>query len=143
MIQTATGDILNRLLAIHRSSFPMYLVDARPWTHSGHHRAVEVLEHVVADQRAMVERIAAMLLQSDIRPGPVRFPMDFTCLNDLSLDFAVREAIRCQLVDIASIARCVDALHDASAASTLAQEALGLAKGHLQALEELVPNHAT
>ncbi len=63
--------------------------------------------------------------------------MGFTDLHDLSLDYLVSRLIRCQQQDIAVIAACVPQLATAPAAQTLAEEALGAARAHLEALEGL------
>jgi len=137
MTEASTTDVLNQLLALHCRSFPMYLAYARPWTHAEDQRAVETIQHIVADQRTMVVRIGTALLRDEVPPETGQFPMQFTTLHDLSLDFLVQEAIRHQQADIASIESCVEELRRAPAAGALAEEALGLAKGHLQAMAEL------
>ena len=66
-----------------------------------------------------------------------KFPIEFTDTHDLAIDYLIREAIVCQKQDIADLQGCVDELRLAPAAQSLAAEALGMAKGHLESLEEL------
>ena len=135
--QPATLDVLNRLLEILCRSFPMYASYARPWKRRGDERAAETFAHIVADQSALAARVNAAIVEFGAIPNEGRFPIEFTDLHDLSMDYLVREAIVCQQRDIASIEQCVDALRLAPAACELALEALGLAKGHLESLKEV------
>lgn len=134
---TATG-VLNRLLAIVSRSFPMYLTHARPWAPGSDEQALETLRHIVADQQTLSERIGAAVLDRGGLPRTGEFPTEYTMLNDLSARYIVEEAIRYQRRDIAAIERCVDDLRLSPSARPLAEEALGMAKGHLESLEELV-----
>lgn len=138
MTPANTSDVLRRLLAIHSHSFPRYLADADPWTHAGDKRAIETFQHIVADQKRVIDRIGEMLVEADRPTDPGSFPMEFTSANDLSLDYLIRRAIDYQAADIAAIAECAKQLRLAPAAREIAEEALGLAKGHLEALQELV-----
>ena len=142
MSQEHSIEILNRLLAIYCRSFPMYLTHARPWTHVGDQRAIEAVELVVADQRAIAERISQLILEGGGLPDPGKFPLLFTDVHDLSLDYLIREAIQYQKADIVAIQQCVEAFNYVLAMKPLAEEALGLAKGHLESLEELIATKA-
>lgn len=142
MTQATTTDTLNRLLAITCRSFPMYLTYARPWLRQGTEQIAETLEHIVADQRALAERISEAIVDGDACPDTGEFPMEFTDLHDLSAEFIVRMAIEYQKRDVTAIEQVVDQLRLAPAALPLAEEALGMAKGHLESLEELVPQPA-
>jgi len=133
-----TIDALNRLLVIHCRSFPRYITDARPWIGPGEEREVEVLQHIVADQQAMAQRIAAVILAAGGSPDMGQFPVEFTDAHDLSLDYLMRTAVAYQQADIRSIQVCIDQLTLSPASRALAEEALGQAKGHMQSLTELV-----
>jgi len=138
MTSANTSDVLRRLLAIHSQSFALYLADADPWTHAGDKRALETFQHIVADKKRMIDRIGAVLVEVDGPTDPGAFPMGFTSANDLSLDYLIRRAIDYQAADLAAIAECVEQPRMAPAAREIAEEALGLAKGHLEALQELI-----
>ncbi len=58
-------------------------------------------------------------------------------LHDLSLDFLIAAAVRYQEYDLTAIQEIVDGLAPAPAARALAEEALGMSKGHLDSLREL------
>jgi hypothetical protein len=137
MTSANTHDVLQRLLAIHGRSFPRYLAYADPWTHAGDKRAMEAFQHIVADQELMIDRIGAMLVEEGRPADPGPFPMEFTSVNFLSLDYLIRRAIGYQTADVGALAQCAQQLHLAPAAKAVAEEALGLAKGHLETLQEI------
>ena len=139
-----TVAILNRLLLIHERSLPMYLVHARPWTHMGSEKALDekaldVFQLIVADQRAMAERISEFIIQAghQVHTGGA-FPLEFTDMHDLAVEFLIGQAVAYQKQDVEAIQSCVGQLRLAPAALSLAEEALGMAKGHLQSLDELL-----
>ena len=133
-----TIEVLNRLLVIHHRSLPMYLSYAAPWQTQRDQAAREVLDHIVADQKQMVDRIGELVLERDGDVEHGEFPMYFTGLHDLSFDYLVRRMIADQNRDVAAIEQCVDQLESDPLAKALAQECLGAAKGHLDSLEELI-----
>jgi hypothetical protein len=139
MRRASTIDVLNQLLVLHHRSLPMYLSYAVPWSSSepnGTQKVSDALDRLVEDQKLYSGRIADAILDRGGRIESGGFPMEFTDLHLLSLDFLLREMIRYLRRDIETIQRCVDLLDD-PAAKDLAEEALGNAKGHLDTLEEL------
>jgi hypothetical protein len=137
MNSDASIDVLNRLLATLNRSLPMYLSDATPWTHPGDEQATQTLARIVDDQRRDINRLAELILQRSGRVDLGHWPMEYTDLNFLSLDFLLRELVRHQQQDIAQIERCVSLLSQDRPARELAEEILGSEKAHLEALEEL------
>ena len=139
MNDPTTAPLLNRLLAILQRSFPQYLQHSRPYLPPGADEIVETLESVVADQDVLAERVSKMLIdmQAPLRTGG--FPMEYTDLHDLDIDFLIAAAVDYQRQDIGAIQQLVDQLQMAPAAKALAEEALGMGKGHLDSLQELVP----
>ena len=121
----------------------MYLRYAHPWTHRSDEPAREVLEDIADDQRRWVERISDVLLAERAPIGRGEFPIEFTGIHDVSLDYLVGRLIDCQRADIETIAHCAAVLPENSTAKALAEEMLGAAKGHLQSLEELTLSGAT
>src|SRR5690242_19802807 len=125
MPSAKTIDLLNELFAIENRSLPTYLADACPWTHPGDEPASQALVHILADQQQMVGRLGDLI---DARGGRVdrgSFPMEYTDMNLLSLDFLVLELIRCQKRDIADIERIVPIFGADREARELAEEILG------------------
>jgi hypothetical protein len=132
-----TIEILNRVLVLLTRSFPQYLRYARPYIPRGRENVLETTSEIATGQEALAKRIGEFIFDSGGLPDPGRFPIEFTDTHDLAIDFLIREAIGCQNEDIANLQQCVEALRLAPAAESLAAEALGMAKGHLQSLEEL------
>ncbi|MBL9092928.1 MAG: hypothetical protein JNL96_17035 [Planctomycetaceae bacterium] len=130
---------LNELLAIHYRSFPMYLSDAGVWRDDSTFddelaRAVRTL---VADYRVTCGKLATAILDRNGSIDPSWYPMEFTDTNFLSLEYLLGEIIERHRADLASMQRIVVALGAEPDAKTLAQEAVGAAKAHLETLEGL------
>lgn len=128
---------LNRLLAIHCRSFPQYLRWSRPHVPPGRHEELASIESIAADQDALGDRISRMIVDGDALPRSGEFPMEFTDLHDLDVDFLLRLAVKYQGQDVAAIGQLIERLQAAPAAKAIAEEALGMAKGHLDTLAEL------
>ena len=58
-------------------------------------------------------------------------------MNDLSLEFLIQRVIKSEREDITAIEDCAQHLAVDAEAKALYQEALGMAKGHLETLEEI------
>jgi len=121
----------------------MYLRCAPPLAAEADSEAVDGLNRIVEDQTILSRRITALILSSGDQPNAGDFPMEFTDMHDLTIDFIFRRAIGYQHQDIASIQQCVDSLRMAPAALALAEEALRMAKGRLESLEKLVQDKAS
>ncbi len=136
--KTQTIDSLNRLLILEYRSFPMYLTYASPWTHRGDQKAAETLQNIVADQQLMAQRIAELIdrLGGLVETG--EYPMEFTDTHFLSLDFLLKELHQRQWHDVAEVERLVARLAGDREARELAEEALGMERAHLEAVEALL-----
>jgi hypothetical protein len=142
MSQSDTISALNELLALCVRSFPMYLRDTG-WTAGPRDDQIaEVFRQIAADQTHLAGRVVKEILASGGNLDDGEFPMEFTELHDLSSDYLLQRAIEYQRELIDGIASCVTRLRLAPAASPLAEEALGLAKGHLESLQETVGSAA-
>lgn len=132
-------ETLNRVLAILRRSFVQYLRWGRPYIPLGREQAMDTITDIGLAQDLLADRIAEMIDQSGATPDVGDYPMEFTDTHDLAIDFLIEEAIGYQKQDIAALERCVAELAASPAAQSLASEALGLARGHLESLEGLKP----
>ncbi|HEY3394670.1 MAG TPA: hypothetical protein VGK58_18330 [Lacipirellulaceae bacterium] len=137
MPSSDTIEILNRVLALLTRSFPQYLRYAKPYIQRGREDVLETIHEMAVGQERLAQRIGHYIFESGGLPDAGRFPIEFTDTHDLAIDFLIREAIGHQKQDIANLQQCADALGLAPAAQSLAAEALGMAKGHLQSLQEL------
>lgn len=137
MDSLSTNDILNKLLILHARSLPMYLSYALPWQVRQHPKFLETLENVVFLQKQMVDRFASLILENGGVVNNGEFPMWFTGLHDLSVEYLLGQVIDRQKKEIAFIEKCSQLLLRAPYAQAVAHEALGEAKGNLQSLEEV------
>jgi hypothetical protein len=133
-----TADVLNRLLAIHYRSLPMYLIWASPYRRPEDEHAWNTIQQIVEDQKALSARIVELIVERNWRVDYGDFPITFTGSHDLSLDFLIRRLVQWQKGTIAAIQECYDALADDPVAQGLADECLGTAKAHLEILQELL-----
>jgi hypothetical protein len=129
--------LVNRLLAIYCRSLPQYLQWSRPHVAPGQEEALETIADVARDQDALADRLSAMVIDAGSLPHTGEFPMEFTDLHDLDLGFLVAEAASYQAEDVAMIQALVDKAAAWPAVRSIAEEALGMAKGHLETLTEL------
>jgi hypothetical protein len=137
MPSPSTIDILNRLYVLHHRSLAVYLHYAPPNRLARHPRAAATLAQMVADQTRTADKLATLVLDSSGLVDPGEFPMSFTGLHDLSLDYLVKLLIERQRKHIVACERLAAALNMAPYAQAAAREAVGEAKGHLDNLEEL------
>lgn len=137
MNQALVYPLLAQLMAIVAKSFPQYLRYSRPYVPPGRENVMETLEQIASDQDVLTDRIGHMLteLGAPLRTG--EFPMEYTDTHDLGIEYQLGSAIEYQQQDIQSIEKLIGELQPFPAAKTLAEEALGMAKGHLEALQEL------
>jgi hypothetical protein len=137
MSSSETIQVLNRVLTILERSFTQYMRYARPYIPPGRESVIETLEEIVKGQDALAERVTQTIHEAGGLADNGKFPIEYTDSHDLSIDFLIAEAIDAQKRDIADLAQCVEALRLAPAAQSLASEALGMAKGNLELLQEL------
>ena len=137
MSPPSTTDVLNRLLVLHERSLPMYLSYAPPNRLEDHPRAKVVLDQIVEDQKRTIDRLATMVLDNGGLVDYGEFPMSFTGLHDLSLQYLLKLLIERQAKLVAACENLANLLAAAPYAQAAAREALGEAKGHLQNLQEL------
>lgn len=137
MSSPETIDVLNRVLAILERSFTQYMQYAKPYIPPGRENFSQTLAEITVGQNALAERVSHTISEAGGLPDNGEFPIDYTDSHDLSIDYLVQEAISGQKKDIIDLAQCVEDLRLAPSAQSLASEALGMAKGNLETLEEL------
>jgi hypothetical protein len=142
MMQVNLYSLLSRLLGLLSKSFPQYLRYSRPYVPPGREDVVETLNAVASDQDVLAERVSQLLIDAGAPLRTGEFPMEYTDTHDLGIDYMIASAIDYQQQDIASIQQLIDELTPFPAVKPLAEEALGMAKGHLESLEELIEQPA-
>src|SRR5689334_12595945 len=85
----STNDVLNKLLVLHTRSLPVYLSYAQPWQVRNHPRVMEALENIVHLQQDMADRVATLLMENNAQLDFGEFPMHFTGLHDLSVEYVL------------------------------------------------------
>jgi hypothetical protein len=143
MTSTDTIDLLNRILVLHARSLPMYLGYAKPDQIWKKPKAAAVLNHIVEDHMRTVDRLATLILDSHSTVDHGEFPMSFTGLHDLSVEYLFKLLIDRQKRFIAVVEKLAGQLTLAPYAQAAAREAVGEAKAHLENLEELAAEPAT
>ncbi len=133
----STNDILNRVLIVHNRSLPSYLIDAQPWIRYGDHRASETLRQIVRDQKRVVDRVGAMITDNGGVYELGEYPLPFTAYHDVSFEWLLPMLIDRQRKTVDYLQRCAEQLSLAPMAKSLVEETVGMAKGHLEMLEEL------
>jgi hypothetical protein len=137
MSPPSTIDILNRLLVLHERSLPVYLSYAPPYQLLSQPKAKAVLDQIVADHKRTIDRLGTLIIESGGTADYGEFPMSFTSLHDLSLDYLLKLLIERQGKFITACDRLAELLNMAPYAQAAAREAVGEAKGHLENLQEL------
>ena len=137
MSPPSTTEILNRLLVLHVRSLPMYLGYAPPYQLYQSPNAKAVLDQIVEDQKRTIDRLGTLILDAGGAVDYGEFPMSFTSLHDLSLQYLLDLLIERQQKFITVCERLADQLTSAPYAQAAAREAVGEAKGHLENLQEL------
>lgn len=137
MSPPSTTEILNRVLVLHARSLAMYLSYAPPAGIANLPEARAVLDRMVEDQKRTVDRLATMILDAGGTIDHGEFPMSFTSLHDLSLEYLLKILIERQEKTIAACQRLADQLGMAPYAQAAVREIIGEAKGHLENLREL------
>jgi len=132
-----TNAVLNRLLVLHLRSLPMYVSQAPPWINPGRESAWEAVQSIAADHQATADRFGAMILAADGVPGYGEFPLRYTALHDLALDYLLVRILEYERQLIRRISECADLLWMNPALQAGVLESLGEAKAHLQLLEEV------
>lgn len=137
MPSDATIDLLNQVLELLERSFPQYLLYAKPYIPAGKEYILQAIEGIAAGQTELAQRVSQHIFESGGLPDHGDFPIEFTDTHDLGIDFLVDEAIDCLKGDIADLEHYVDTLRLAPVAQSLALEARGQTKAHLEQLEKL------
>ena len=128
---------LNRLSVAHHRSLPVYLQYAPPWINRDAEEVKLVLEQIVSDQEATVDRVSTMIQDAGEDVDPGEFPIEFTGLHDLSLDYLLSRMVEGQREIVSVCEQAVSELAADALAQAVAQEAVGAAKAHLDSLLEL------
>ncbi len=129
--------VLNRLLQTLCRSLPLYAEEVKPWSLAGHEPVWTAIGRLAADSRMYSQRVAEAIIEHGGQPNPGPYPLEFAALNDLGLEFFLREIILHLKRDQTVIGECAAELAHAPAVRSLAEEAYGNLRGHIELLENL------
>jgi hypothetical protein len=127
---------LTELLLLMRRSFPHYLKFAHPYVRRVDGEREAVLDDIVVDQAVLADRAAEQLDALGATPPNVEFPMEFTDAHDLSIDYLVDRAIRYQRTALQVLDDLAKSLVYNQSVRSLVDEARGMARAHLELLQE-------
>ena len=133
-----TAGVLNRLLQTLCRSLASYAEEVRPWSLASHETAWAAIGRLAADSRMYAQRVAEAIVQQGGQPRPGPYPSSFAALNDVGLEFLLREIIAQLKRDQKVICQFASELAGAPAARSLAEEVYGNLQGHIELLERLV-----
>lgn len=136
MLPAKQFEMLNRIAALHHRSLPTYLTYARPWVKAGNESNADIIEDIAADHHDLVQRILRTL-EADDRPVALGdFPMAFTDLNDLSLDYILQELKHYERRLLNTLEEIATWMDRDQPSYLLVSMAIGMAMGHLENLAE-------
>jgi hypothetical protein len=126
---------LNRLLQTLCRSLALYAEEVKPWSLASHGPAWTAIGRLADDSRMYAQRVADAIVERGGQPNPGPYPLRFATLNDLGLEFFLREIIIHLKRDQKAIGQCAAELTGDAAAHCLAEEAFGNLRGHIELLE--------
>ncbi|MEI8372714.1 MAG: hypothetical protein WCJ35_07755 [Planctomycetota bacterium] len=127
--------VLNRLLQTLCRSLALYAEEIKPWSLAGREPVWTAIGRLAADSRMYSLRLAEAIIEHRGQPTPGPYPLEFAALNDLGLEFFLREIIVHLKHDQKVIGECAAELTPAPEVRSLAEEAYGNLRGHLELLE--------
>lgn len=135
MIDAATRNTLVDILQRERCSLLMYVSEAFPLTTPAEQKALDDVLAMVKEEEHAAIRLAKFLQQQRIAIPPLgAFPLSYTTINFISLDYIVPLLIDNQKRRIEEITAQLSRVSDPAARKHI-QEILDTKKRHMQSLE--------
>jgi hypothetical protein len=128
---------LNQALIILHRSLPMYLSHAAPWVAYGNDEAISTLDRIVADGKDGVRRLTELLNERRHTIELGEFPMDFTGLHDVAIDFLVKQLVSHQKHQVDFLESCAQRLAADYEGHSLVEEIANRSRRHLDSLQSL------
>jgi hypothetical protein len=140
MLRQRVIDVLNRLFAIQRFSLVNYLREARAWTHPGNESLLDAIRASVNEHDHFASRLAEEIAERDGCVESGSYPIEFTSLNDLALDYLLKGLVEHQQRDIHAMEQCAAELVDDTRACSLAGKALESERARLDIFTHFLPH---
>ena len=96
--------ILNDALATIYRSLPMFVGEVQPYSHPGDEQAEQLLQNIIADQKLYGGKLAELILDLGGAPDAGAYPILYTDLHLLSLDYLMQEITSQQRRDVEILA---------------------------------------
>ena len=130
-------EVLSGILRLLCRGLPTYLLEVKPWSQPEHERLRKALAQLVEDRRLYAGRVAQAIMDRGGFPDAGPFPLRFTGLNDVSLEYLVRVLIDSLHVDMEILQTSSARLEETPRLHDLSEEILGNTKGHAEILEKV------
>jgi len=139
VIDATTQAILQEVFRRESRSLLRYLTESFPWTTPERQAAVTLLQTWSLQEQEILAGIARYLQRHQVElPYLGAFPMDFTTINFIGLDYAVPRIIEAEKRDLADLQRDLNNLADGTARD-LVEALIAVKEQHLKELQELAP----
>ena len=132
------ASVLNRLLRTLCRSLGMYVEEIKPWSLAADEPVWVAIGRLAADSRMYAQRVAEAIIEHGGQPDPGTYPLQFATLNDLGMEFFLRQIVVHLQRDQQVVCECVAELAQAADVRALAEEVHGNLRGHIELLEALL-----
>ena len=133
---SSVTDILNQLLHLLLRGLPAYVAEVNPWMEPKSQPLRKALANLAADRGLFANRTNQAILDRGAYPDPGAFPLEYTGLNDVSMEYLTNELINSLNVDIEILRELSSQLREIPELHALTEEILGNTIGHAEILEE-------
>ena len=134
----ATAKLLGDLVRKEGRSLLQYVSESFPWTTAKNHHALPILFAMVKEEQEGTAAIVNLLLKNRLRPPYLgAYPMSFTTINYMSLDFLVPYLVDFEKRRIAELTRDLAVVSEGDAHDLL-KTLLEMKGRHLLVLTNLV-----
>jgi bacterioferritin (cytochrome b1) len=130
-------DVLNQLLHLLLCGLPAYVVEINPWIQPGQESIRKALANLADDRRLYANRTIQAIMDRDGHPDSGSFPLEYTGLNDVSIEYLINELTDSLHLDMEILEALSAQLADISDLHALVEEVLGNTKGHAEILEQM------
>jgi hypothetical protein len=131
-------DVLDQLLHLLCRGLPAYVVQINPWMQPGSEPLGSAMQNLDADRQLYARRITQAIIERGGNPDPGVFPLEYTGLNDVSVEYLTNELIDSLNLDaeiLGAISARLEVIPDLHA---LAEEILGNTIAHAEILEKVM-----
>jgi hypothetical protein len=134
----ATAKLLGDLVRKEGRSLLQYISESFPWTAAKNHQALPVLFEMVREEQEGTAAIVRLLLKNRQRPPYLgAYPMSFTTINYMALDFLIPYLVDFERRRCAELGKDLAVLSDEDARA-LVKSLLEMKERHLAGLINLL-----